>query len=140
MRNPILVVAIAFLFAACATASGRGDGAPATLEATASRDTPSYTPMTVRPRLINEADVQQALVREYPASLRDAGIGGVVELWLFVDATGKVGNTKVNKGSGSAELDEAALKVAAVMEFTPARNVDRIVPVWFAIPLTFRTQ
>jgi hypothetical protein len=37
---------------------------------------PTFTPMTVRPELQNRADVQRALVRNYPPLLRDAGIGG----------------------------------------------------------------
>ena len=107
-------------------------------EAPVSRDTPSFTPMTIKPRLLNEAEVTRTLIREYPPILRDAGIGGTVEIWLFIDVTGKVENTKVNKGSGYAQLDEAALKVGAVMEFTPAQNRDQKVPVWVSIPVTFR--
>lgn len=122
-------------------AGGRAGGriADSTMsEAPVSRETPSFTPMTIKPRLTNEAEVTRTLIREYPPILRDAGIGGTVEIWLFIDATGKVENTKVNKGSGYAQLDEAALKVGAVMEFTPAQNRDQKVPVWVSIPVTFR--
>ena len=140
MRSPILLAAFPFLLGACAVGSGRGEGASTVSEVAVSRETPSFTPMTIRPRLRNEADVQRAIDREYPPTLRDAGIGGMVEVWLFIDATGKVGNTRIAKASGSPQLDEAALRVGAVMEFTPAQNRDQNVPVWFSIPLTFRIR
>jgi protein TonB len=121
---------------------GRGNGTiiadAGVSEAPVSRDTPSFTPMTIRPKLTNEAEVQRALVREYPPILRDAGIGGTVEVWLYIDENGVVENTKVNKGSGYGQLDEAAQKVGATMKFTPAYNRDLKVPVWVSIPITFR--
>lgn len=38
------------------------------------------------------------------------------------------------------ELDRAALRVGCVMRFSPARNCDRIVPVWVALPVIFRRE
>jgi protein TonB len=103
-----------------------------------SRDTPSFTPHTVRPELTNMEDVQRALVREYPPMLRDAQIGGSVEVWLFIDTDGNVDNVKIQKPSGYPMLDQAALNVANTMKFTPAYNRDQKVPVWVSIPITFR--
>jgi protein TonB len=125
-------------------AGGRGtgtriaDAGVSSVEPTADINTPSFTPHTVKPRLLNEAEVQRALIREYPPILRDAGIGGTTEIWLYIDVTGKVENTKVNKPSGYGQLDEAAQKVGAIMRFTPAQNRDLKVPVWVSIPVTFR--
>jgi protein TonB len=123
--------------------NGRGDGRlapPGVVETVAAADpeTPSFTPHTVKPRLINLADVERALVREYPPLLRDAGIGGTVTVWLFIDAEGRVANTKIDKESGYAQLDEAAREVASIMRFTPAQNRDLKVPVWVSIPIRFR--
>ena len=103
-------------------------------------DGPTFTPMTVRPSLTNEREVQRALEREYPTILRDAGIGGTVIVHFFVDDEGTVRRTLVQTSSGHASLDEAALRVANVFEFTPALNLDKIVPVWISIPITFRTR
>jgi protein TonB len=103
-----------------------------------SRETPSFTPHTVRPELTNMDEVQRALVREYPPMLRDAQIGGTVEVWLFIDTEGKVDNSKIQKPSGYPMLDAAALNVANTMRFTPAYNRDQKVPVWVSIPITFR--
>jgi protein TonB len=102
------------------------------------RDTPSFTPHTVKPELINGDEVSRALVREYPSMLRDAEIGGTVVVWLFIDVEGRVENSKVQTPSGYAMLDAAALDVANTMRFSPAYNRDQKVPVWVSIPITFR--
>ena len=37
-------------------------------------------------------------------------------------------------------MDQAALRVAPVFEFTPALNGDKAVPVWVSLPITFTTK
>ena len=101
---------------------------------------PVFTPYTVAPNYTNVNDVRRALEREYPPLLRDAGIGGTVKVWFFIDAKGKVQKTSVNESSGSEALDEAALRVAPVFEFTPALNRDKAVPVRVSLPITFTTK
>ena len=103
-------------------------------------DGPTFTPFTVRPDIRNRSELQQALEREYPPLLRDAGIGGTVQVWFYIDETGRVNRTAVNVSSGHKALDEAALKVAEVIEFTPALNRDQRVPVWITLPITFTTR
>jgi len=101
---------------------------------------PVFTPMTKRPELTNVAAVQQALVRNYPPALRDAGIGGTTVVWFLIDENGAVRTTKVSKTAGYPALDEAALRIAEVMTFTPAENRDEKVPVWVEIPIMFRAK
>ena len=101
---------------------------------------PTFTPFTVRPDLLNQREVERALEREYPPILRDAGIGGTVQVHFFIDEEGMVQRTLVAQTSGHASLDEAALRVANVFRFSPALNLDKIVPVWIAIPVTFQTR
>ena len=101
---------------------------------------PTFTPMTVRPEITNRNEVIQALMREYPPILRDAGIGGTVEVWFFISETGQVLDSRVAFRSGYPQLDAAALRVARVFQFTPARNRDRIVPVWIRLPITFEVR
>jgi len=101
---------------------------------------PFFTPMTVRPGIRNRSDVQRALEREYPPLLRDAGIGGTVLVWFFIDETGRVETMRVHTSSGHRALDEAALRVADVIDFTPALNRDRRVPVWISLPITFQIR
>ena len=101
---------------------------------------PVFTPFTVAPELRNRDAVQRALVRHYPPLLRDAGIGGDVLVWFFIDETGKVRRYQIKESSGHEALDQAALKVADIMEFTPALNRDKKVPVWVSLPITFRAR
>lgn len=101
---------------------------------------PTFTPFTVRPEIRNMGEVQRALEREYPSLLRDAGIGGTVTVWFFISEEGRVQQTQVNESSGHRALDDAAIRVAEVFEFSPALNRDQRVPVWIALPITFQTR
>jgi periplasmic protein TonB len=101
---------------------------------------PTFTPMTVRPQLRNTAQVQQALQRQYPPLLRDAGITGQVNVWFFIDEEGRVQRTQLNQTSGYDAFDQAALNIAQIMQFSPAYNRDQRVPVWVSIPITFEIQ
>mgnify|MGYP001821999590 CR=1 FL=1 len=101
---------------------------------------PTFTPYTVRPDITNRAQVARALEETYPAELKERGIGGTVQVWFFIQETGRVGKTQVNETSGYPALDEAALTVGNVIEFTPAMNRDKAVPVWISLPITFATS
>ena len=101
---------------------------------------PVFTPYTVAPDYTNGAEVTRALEREYPPLLRDAGIGGTVVVWFFINETGQVTNQIVDTSSGHSALDDAALRVAPVFKFTPALNRDKAVPVWISLPITFTTR
>jgi protein TonB len=101
---------------------------------------PTFTPFTVAPALQNMTDVQRALTREYPTVLRDSGIGGTVTVWFFIDENGRVLDTRVDTSSGYQQLDDAALKVADVMRFSPALNRENRVQVWVSLPITFQVR
>ncbi len=98
---------------------------------------PTFTPMTVRPALQNNAEVQRALQRYYPPVLRDSGIGGTVNVWFFIDENGRVLRRQINESSGYDAFDQAALQVAELMRFSPAYNRDQKVPVWVSFNITF---
>ncbi len=101
---------------------------------------PVFTPYTVAPTLRNREEVGTQLVKLYPPLLRDAGIGGTVLVWFFIDVEGKVQRTLVHTPSSYEGFNEVALEIAEIMQFTPARNRDKLVPVWVAIPITFTTR
>jgi len=101
---------------------------------------PVFTPMTVRPEIRNRAEVQAALMREYPVILRDAGIGGTVVVWFFISEEGRVLDRRVSESSGHVPLDEASLQVADVFRFTPALNREQSVQGWIQLPITFQVQ
>jgi TonB family protein len=119
--------------------SGR-PGSGAGPEAGAIEDHPGvFVPMTVAPELVNRAAVERALVRLYPAMLRDAGVGGEALVWVLIDEQGVVVRSVLQESSGYPQLDAAALQVAATMRFRPALNADVRVKVWVAVPVHFRT-
>ena len=101
---------------------------------------PTFTPFTVAPSIANRSDVIHAMEAEYPPLLRDAGIGGTVKVYFFIDENGRVEDTRIDQSSGHPALDEAALKVASVYHFTPALNRDQKVPVWVSFPITFQVR
>jgi len=101
---------------------------------------PTFTPFTVAPSILNRDDVVRAMEREYPPLLRDAGIGGTVRVYFFIDENGQVQDHRIDQSSGHQALDDAALKVAGVYRFSPALNRDKKVPVWVSFPITFQVR
>lgn len=120
--------------------AGRLPPPPADVARTPAGEALPFTPYTTPPGLANPAEVERALVREYPPMLREAGIGGTVALLVHIDETGAVLETRVGTSSGVAGLDDAALRVAGVMRFRPALNRDQAVPVWIRLPVAFRVR
>lgn len=101
---------------------------------------PVFTPMTVRPEIMNRSEVVRAMTREYPSILRDAGIGGEIVVYFFIDVDGSVLDARVFQSSGHSALDEAAIKVAGVYRFSPALNRDQKVQVWVQFKITFEVR
>ncbi len=110
---------------------------PPPSEASRLQAAPAFTPYTVAPRLRDPERATQIVKEKYPLILQQAGIGGTVVVWAFIDEEGVVRNCQVHESSGLARLDYAA--VEAVMEFTfePALNYDVRVPVWIQMPIIF---
>ena len=101
---------------------------------------PTFTPFTARPEIKNREWVARMLEKEYPPQLREQRVGGRAMVWFFMDADGRVRKTQLSESTGNLELDRAALRVAAYMEFTPAYNKDKRVPVWISVPITFSVR
>jgi len=101
---------------------------------------PTFTPYTVAPSILNRDDVVRAMEREYPPLLRDAGIGGTVRVYFFIDEEGQVQDHRIDVTSGHQALDDAAIKVAGIYRFSPALNRDKRVPVWVSFPITFQVR
>lgn len=99
-----------------------------------------FFPFTVKPEVLNSSEVVRAMQREYPAVLRDAGIGGRVDVIFSIDEEGRVIDTALGGSSGYQALDAAALAVANVIRFSPALNRDRRVAVQVAFPIVFRVE
>jgi len=103
-------------------------------------DQPTFTPFTVAPSIVNREAVIDAMAREYPPLLREAGVGGTVRVYFFIDADGIVQDFRIDESSGHPAIDDAALEVADVFRFSPAMNRDERVPVWVSFPITFQTR
>lgn len=104
------------------------------------RDFVAFTPSMVRPEFRNRGELERALQRYYPGHLKDAGIGGTVHVQFWIDETGKVFKREVAQTSGYEAFDNAALKVADVMEFSPAMNRNQAVRVVVTFPITFQVN
>ena len=98
---------------------------------------PTFTPFTEAPEIQNRAEVIEAMEAEYPPLLREAGVGGTVRVYFFIDETGAVGDVRLDQSSGHEALDLAALSVADVYRFRPAENRGEPTPVWVSFPITF---
>lgn len=101
---------------------------------------PSFTPYELAPTIKNRPELTRALSGEYPTILRDAGIGGTVVVWLYIDEQGQVQRFQVQSPSPHEALNQAALRVVGVAEFSPAMNRDRAVSVWVQFPVTFQVR
>ena len=101
---------------------------------------PTFTPFTVAPSILNRQEVVRAMEREYPPLLRDAGIGGQVVVYFFIDEDGIVRDYRIEETSGHQALDDAALAVAEIYRFSAAWNRDKKVPVWVQFPITFQVR
>jgi protein TonB len=74
----------------------------------------------------------------YPSASRRMGEEGTVELKLYITIDGRVGEARIERSSGFARLDEAALRKALrSWRLLPARVNDVPVPGWHHIAVTF---
>ncbi len=101
-------------------------------------DRPVFTPYEVGPRLRDPAKATRIVESHYPLLLKRAGLSATVTVWAFIDTEGLVKNAVVNASSGHERLDQAAVAAVKEFRFHPALVGDGKVPVWVAIPITFR--
>lgn len=75
---------------------------------------------------------------EYPTLAREAEISGRVVTHLLVGADGRVHDVRVDPQHSVRMLEDAATAAAREFTFIPALVNDRPVPVWVAVPFSFR--
>ena len=97
----------------------------------------AYPPLAAQHNGYLGREIRQLLERLYPPMLKEAGIGGRVLLWVFVDETGRAARSQIHTSSGYPALDNAAAQIVEQMEFSPAMNRDKPVGVWIAQPIDF---
>jgi TonB family protein len=111
---------------------------PAPEEAEDVSAAPTFTPLTVAPSILNRTEVVEAMTREDPPRLRDAGIRGNVRVFFYIAADGRVEEVQLDRSSGLGAFDAAALSVASVYRFSPALNRDTAVSTRVSFPMTFQ--
>ena len=99
---------------------------------------PRITTYSRAPTLVNRKDIERFLSRKFPFRLRQLGGEARAMLWLLVDITGRVHKAQVGQTSGRIDVDSVALAATHKMQFRPAENAGRIVPVWVQMPVGFR--
>ena len=80
--------------------------------------------------------ITKQVLPKYPEVARKAGIQGTILVRVLIGADGKVQQAEVLRGK--AIFHRAALSAVKQYEFSPARQNDRPVPVWMALPIRFR--
>lgn len=83
------------------------------------------------PVLINRDEITAAMTAV------GAGLEARVILLIRVDDRGRVRDVRVGEGSGSSDLDDAAVWIGQQMRFEPARNEGRAVAALIRVPITF---
>ncbi len=99
---------------------------------------PQFVEHTVPPRLAVPWSIQRTLVAEYPADLRDAGIGGTVVAYLFVNTDGRVSRIVRKTSSGHWALDRLAFRLAELARFLPGTHDGTPVGMWIEIEVPFK--
>ncbi|HEX8614092.1 MAG TPA: energy transducer TonB [Telluria sp.] len=101
------------------------------------RADPVVPPSVARPAIQNRtavlADASACVKPDYPARAARNGETGTVNLALLVGVDGKVTDARVDKSSGSRELDKAAIAALSLCKFKPATNGGVAEPAWAQI-------
>lgn len=76
----------------------------------------------------------------YPLVARRNGEQGTVTLKVHVTREGAAASVAIEKTSGSAHLDDAALETVRTWRFVPARQGGQPVEAWVLVPVAFRLE
>jgi protein TonB len=76
----------------------------------------------------------------YPMSARRRGEQGTVLLKVLVTREGSAGSVSIDRSSGSAALDDAALDAVRKWRFVPATRAGQPVEAWHLVPIVFKLE
>ena len=74
---------------------------------------------------------------QYPEELWDAQVEGQTTLRLFISDRGTVDTVRIERGSGYAAFDSAALAGSRSLRFQAATRGGKPVAAWFLLPVKF---
>jgi protein TonB len=97
---------------------------------------------TLAQRMLPASAVQylEPPVLVYPRMSRRAGEAGRVLLRVFIDEEGRPRQVQVDRSSGFARLDEAAIEALRKARFKPCIADGQPVAGWAVVPLSFELQ
>lgn len=112
---------------------------PVVVQAPPAPPAPPPPPPPPPPRTLSATEVQflKTPSLEYPVASRRARESGRVVLRFFIDDKGLPRNVQVNRSSGFARLDEAAVSAIQRALFRPYSENGQAIGVWALIPLDF---
>jgi protein TonB len=84
----------------------------------------------------DKPEITKRVLPTYPEVARRSGIEGTTLVRVLISAEGKVLKAEVLRGK--TIFHRSALKAVRQYEFAPARQNDKPVPVWMALPIRFR--
>lgn len=87
-----------------------------------------------------DADYLRNPAPPYPPMSRKMREEGRVVLRVLVTPEGTAGSLEIKTSSGSARLDEAALRTVRQWKFIPARRGDAPVQSWVLVPVIFKLE
>ena len=91
-----------------------------------------------RPVIVNHDEILQARRHEYRTTgMMAQGVADTTVVQMLVDTLGSVEDVKVGISSENETVDQAALRVARVHRFEPARNRGKAVSVWVSLSVSF---
>lgn len=103
-------------------------------EVTVEAETYDLNDVDEPPQPLNTQSLLRELERRYPAELRQARAGGIVEVRFRVNLRGEVENPVIVRSSDPA-FDAATLRAVRVLRFRPARVNGRAVNAWVVQPI-----
>lgn len=96
-------------------------------------------PAPVTPASANAAYLKNP-APEYPQMAQRRGWEGTVQLRVQVLPSGKPGQIEIQKSSGRAALDDAALAAVKRWSFVPAKQGDVAQVGWVSVPIDFKLR
>ncbi|MGD8495848.1 MAG: M56 family metallopeptidase [Gemmatimonadales bacterium] len=100
----------------------------------------SYVPRDEQPVLLNREALVATMRAKAAEALGEGENGRTVGLYMFVDASGSVTETRVAAPSGSPDFDTAATQIARDARFEPAKADGEPVGVWIKLPFRFEAR
>jgi protein TonB len=77
---------------------------------------------------------------KYPPAARDGGIEGTAVIRFVVDENGEIKNPEILKNPGGGLGEEALRIVSKFPAWTPGKQRDKNVRVWFNMPVRFKLE